>query len=128
MDWYSLAPGNLSVVGAETWQKAQRLRKRGNLALVKSGPLGVSVTPLWRKKKCLEDPSSWVFLTVQPPGRVHQDAPGQYLNSLPGSGSTESASSAGAPGSIPGSGRPPGEGNGNPRQHPFLENPTDEGA
>ena len=34
----------------------------------------------------------------------------------------------GAPGSIPGSGRAPGEGNGNPLQYPRLENPMDGGA
>ena len=33
-----------------------------------------------------------------------------------------------APGSIPGSGRSPGEGNGNPLQYSCLENPTDRGA
>ena len=32
------------------------------------------------------------------------------------------------PGSIPGSGRSPGEGNGNPLQYSCLENPTDRGA
>ena len=31
-------------------------------------------------------------------------------------------------GSIPGSGRSPGEGNGNPLQYSFLENPMDRGA
>ena len=31
-------------------------------------------------------------------------------------------------GSIPGSGRPPGEGNGNPLQYSCLENPMDRGA
>jgi len=35
---------------------------------------------------------------------------------------------AGDPGLIPGSGRPPGEGNGNPLQHSCLENPMDGGA
>ena len=35
---------------------------------------------------------------------------------------------AGDPGSIPGSGRFPGGGNGNPLQYPCLENPTDRGA
>ena len=34
----------------------------------------------------------------------------------------ESACSAGDPGSIPGLGRPPGEGNGDPLQYPCLEN------
>ena len=39
-----------------------------------------------------------------------------------------SAYSAGDPGSIPGSGRSPGEGNGNPLQYSCLENPMDRGA
>ena len=39
-----------------------------------------------------------------------------------------SASNAGDPGSIPGSGRSPGEGNGNPLQYSCLENPMDRGA
>ena len=40
----------------------------------------------------------------------------------------ESACSAGDAGSIPGSGRSPGEGNGNPLQFSCLENPMDRGA
>ena len=40
----------------------------------------------------------------------------------------ESASNAGDPGSIPGSGRSPGEGNGNPIQYSCLKNPMDRGA
>ena len=40
----------------------------------------------------------------------------------------ESVCSAGDLGSIPGSGRSPGEGNGNPLQHSCLENPIDRGA
>ena len=40
----------------------------------------------------------------------------------------ESACHAGDPGSIPGSGRSPGEGNGDPLQYSCLENPRDGGA
>ena len=40
----------------------------------------------------------------------------------------ESACNAGDPDSIPGSGRSPGEGNGNPLQYSWLENPTDREA
>ena len=40
----------------------------------------------------------------------------------------EFACNAGDLGSIPGSGRSAGEGNGNPLQHPCLENPMDGGA
>ena len=39
-----------------------------------------------------------------------------------------SAYNAGDPGSIPGLGRSPGEGNGNPLQYSCLENPKDRGA
>ena len=39
-----------------------------------------------------------------------------------------SASNAGDLGSIPGTGRSPGEGNGNPLQYSCLENPVDGGA
>ena len=50
-----------------------------------------------------------------------QDFPG-------GSDGKASAYNAGDPGSIPGSGRSPGEGNGNPLQYSCLENPMDGGA
>ena len=40
----------------------------------------------------------------------------------------ESSCNAGDPGSIPGWGRSPGEGNGNPLQYYCLENPMDRGA
>ena len=40
----------------------------------------------------------------------------------------ESARNAGDPGLIPGLGRSPGEGNGNPLQYSCLENSMDEGA
>ena len=45
-----------------------------------------------------------------------------------GSDSRESACNAGDLGSIPGSERSPGEGNGNPLQYPYLENSMDRGA
>ena len=45
-----------------------------------------------------------------------------------GSGSKASACNVGDLGSIPGSGRSPGEGNGNPPQYSCLENPMDGGA
>ena len=45
-----------------------------------------------------------------------------------GSDSEVSAYSAGDPGSVPGSGRSPGEGNGNPLQYSILENSMDRGA
>ena len=45
-----------------------------------------------------------------------------------GSDSKASACNAGDPGSIPGLGRSPGEGNGNPLQYSCLGNPMDGGA
>ena len=52
-----------------------------------------------------------------------------YCRGFPGgSDGKESACSPGNQGSIPGSGRSPGEGNGNPLQHCFLENSMDRGG
>ena len=45
-----------------------------------------------------------------------------------GSAVKESTCNAGEPGSIPGPGRSSGEGNGNPLQYSYLENPMDRGA
>ena len=55
------------------------------------------------------------------------------LNKFPwgfprGSDGKVSACSVGDLGSVPGLGRSPGEGNGNPFQYPCLENPMDGGA
>ena len=52
----------------------------------------------------------------------------RFLNFPGGSDGKESAYNAGDPGSIPRSGRSPGEGNGNPLQYCCLENPMDRGA
>ena len=45
-----------------------------------------------------------------------------------GSDGNASAYNAGDPGLIPGLGKPSGEGNGNPPQYSWLENPMDRGA
>ena len=52
----------------------------------------------------------------------------KHLNFPDGSDSKVSAYNAGHPGSIPGSGRFPGENSGNPLQYSCLENPMDGGA
>ena len=52
----------------------------------------------------------------------------KYLVSIADSDGKASAYNAGDPGLTPGSGRPSGEGNGNPLQHSCLENPMDGGA
>ena len=54
---------------------------------------------------------------------------GIHINDFPGgSDSKVSVYNAGDPGSIPGLGRSPGEGNGNLLQDYCLENPMDKGA
>ena len=52
-----------------------------------------------------------------------------YMLGFPGGSEVQaSVCNAGDLGSIPGSGRSPGEGNGNPLQYTCLENPMDGGA
>ena len=54
---------------------------------------------------------------------------GPYVKGFAGgSDGKESAYNAEHPALIPGSGKSSGEGNGNPLQYSFLENPTDRGA
>ena len=56
-------------------------------------------------------------------------APSPILRGFPGGSEVKtSLCNAGDPGSIPGSGRSPGEGNGNPLQYSCLENLIEEGA
>ena len=57
---------------------------------------------------------------------ITPDFPG-VLGFPGGSVSKESACNSGDQGSIPGSGRSDGEGNGIPLQYSFLENPMDKG-
>ena len=53
----------------------------------------------------------------------------EIIEGFPGGSEVKaSASNAGNPGSIPGSGRSPGEGNGNPFLYSCLENPMDREA
>ena len=69
-----------------------------------------------------EEPSGLQSMRPQRVGRKHSFCfPG-------GSISKESAGNAGALGLIPGSGRSPGGGQGNPLQYSCLENPMDRGA
>ena len=56
------------------------------------------------------------------------NAPQLIMGFLGGSDGRESASNAGDPGSILGSGRSPGDGNGYPLQYSCLENSMDRGA
>ena len=66
-----------------------------------------------------------VSVLISPHSHPHLLLP-VFLYGFPGGSDCKaSASNAGDPGSIPGSGRSPGEGNGNPLQHSCLENPMD---
>ena len=62
----------------------------------------------------------WLFIVLESPKLV--------LGLPGGSDGKESACNVGDMGSIPGSGRSPGEGNGNPLQYSCLENPMDKGT
>ena len=54
---------------------------------------------------------------------INREEKGYFLRGFPGeSDGKESVCNAGDPGSIPGSGRSPGEGHGNPLQYSCLEN------
>ena len=72
----------------------------------------VTANVYWGDENILELDTSNVFT---------EDFPG-------GSGGKVSVYNAGDLGSIPGLGRSPGEGNGNPLQYPCLENSMDGGA
>ena len=80
--------------------------------------IGSTVPFLWMKHK----------LESRLPGEISITSDMQMMG-FPGStDSKASASSAGDPGSIPGLGRSPGEGNGNPLQYSCLENSINGGA
>ena len=70
---------------------------------------------------------SVLFSSLLDLNKIH----GVFLEHLLYSGGSDSKATvynAGDLGSIPGSGRSPGEGNGKPLQHYCLENPMDRGA
>ena len=81
--------------------KGTQWHGRGPFSLALATPLLISLFPATLSTSCLGPSSS--------DGKV-------------------SAYNAGDPGSIPGSGRSPGEGNGTPPQYSCLENPMDQGA
>ena len=64
----------------------------------------------------------------QSSGYIHTYLSSREIYFPGGSDGKASAHNAGDPGSIPGSGRSPGEGNGNPLQYSCLENPMDGGV
>ena len=79
----------------------------------------------WRKVFLCIRKQTCRSLTVDINGGVFSP---ETLGSLGGSDGKESACNARNPGLMPGLGRSPGEGNGNPLQYSHLENPMDRGA
>ena len=83
---------------------------------------------------CLENPSdggAWwaaIYGVAQGQTRLKQFSSSSSSYYHGGSDGKESACSAGYSGLIPGSGRSPEEGNGNPLLYSCLENPMDKGA
>ena len=73
-------------------------------------------------------PSSSENVLLQACGSILKSCSIDLLGPPHSSVGKESTCNAGAPGSIPGLGRSPGEGNSNPLQHSCLENPIDRGA
>ena len=76
----------------------------------------------------------YMYMCIYMYTHTHIDTDGHtqkqlWIQGFPGgSDGKASACNAGDPGSIPGSGRSPGEGNGNPLQYSCLENSIDEGG
>ena len=78
--------------------------------------------------ECSHEPDSGCSLGSPAPEVISwgRSEPSLLPRGFPGgSDGKASACNAGDPGSIPGSRRSPGEGNGNPLQHSCLENPMD---
>ena len=71
---------------------------------------------------------SLVNLHDVPYNKIQLKVPSTICDFPGGSDSKASVYNTGDPGSIPGLGRSPGEGNGNPLQYSCLENPMDRGA
>ena len=112
MGWEDAFPGCLSAASWWSWDSAQADIK--NLANIYHMPTRAQ-TP--------SSLLSWVlsYLIMWYLYEVIQYFPHSSVGK-------ESACKAGDPGSIPGSGRSPGEGNGSPLQYSCLENPMDRGA
>ena len=71
---------------------------------------------------------AWIVISTQNTPKCKYSAFLSRRDFPGGSDGKTSAYSVGEPGSSPGSGRSPGEGNGNPFQYSCLENPMDGGA
>ena len=90
--------------------------------------IGNSETPTWSSfppSPTCSGTVPWGTVCAKPGGEQSMSQPAPALMNFPGK---ESACSARDLSSIPGSGRPPGKGNGSLLQYSCLENSTDRGA
>ena len=86
-------------------------------------------TVLWSECLCSPKTHTEVLTPPPPPPKVMVSGLNHLWMGFPGGSEVKaSAHNAGDLGLIPGSGRSPGEGNGNPLQYSCLENPMDRGA
>ena len=121
-------PGSSENTSANIFQKSLPRRKAIMISLTrKKGKEGIGVGPLKEIKKERNR------LPLLPPQNNNKrittlKAPLKLLGFPGGSEVIAPACIAGDLGLIPGSGRSPGEGNGNPLQYSCLENPMDGGA
>ena len=91
---------------------------------VRAGP-----TLLQSKHHLVSGDDGWTLTFSLEWGVLYQVVNTFYLLGFPGGSEVKaSACIVGDLGLIPGSGRSPGEGNGNPLQYSYLENPMDRGA
>ena len=83
---------------------------------------------IWKTQQWPQDGKRSVFIPIPKKGNAKECSKYRAIVLISGSEGKASVYSAGDPGSIPGLGRSPGEGNGNPLQHSCLDNPVDRGA
>ena len=85
----------------------------------------MQTSPVWRRLPNTHDCSIFQLCLQNRDASARKDHPLIFMGFLGGSDGEESACSVGDLGSIPGSGRSPGEGNGYPLQYSCLENSMD---
>ena len=116
-------PGSVSLFTLSSVRTAIRFHSSQRLTYL----LAISVLLLWPQ---LWTP--WIGSGVGPNSSWANESIWRFGSRFKGfpvdSNGKESACNVGYPGSIPGSGRSPGEGNGNPFQYSYLENPMDRGV
>ena len=115
------------LLGSTRWEGKQKRQfwAEGEMNL----PCSLRKAPSWSQRElgwC-----SWEFLLEVRAGTLNseQSLEAGFITCFPGGSEVKaSACNVGDLGSISGSGRSPGEGNGNPLQYSCLENPMDGGA